>query len=33
MPHHSLETLNRADVAKANPKILKTYGIASDRRL
>jgi S1-C subfamily serine protease len=32
-PHESLECLDRAEVAKANPRILKTYGIADDRRL
>jgi S1-C subfamily serine protease len=33
LPHHSFETLDRSEVAKANPRILKTYGIAKDRRL
>ncbi len=33
LPHHTFEALDRAEVAKANPKILKTYGIAKDRRL
>ena len=33
LPHNSFETLERAEVAKANPRILKTYGIAKDRRL
>ncbi len=33
LPHHSFETLERAEVAKANSRILKTYGIAKDRRL
>jgi hypothetical protein len=32
-PHHNLECLNRADVAKANSNILKTYSISQDRRL
>ena len=33
LPHHSSECLDRAEVQKANPAILKTYGLASDRRL
>jgi len=33
LPHHSFETLERAEVSKANSRILKTYGIANDRRL
>jgi hypothetical protein len=33
LPHHSFETLDRAEVAKANSRILETYGIAKDRRL
>jgi S1-C subfamily serine protease len=33
VPHHSFETLDRKEVAKANSRILKTYGIANDRRL
>jgi S1-C subfamily serine protease len=33
LPHHGLESLERAEVLKANSRILKTYGIASDRRL
>ena len=33
LPHHSFESLERADVEKANARILKTYGIANDRRL
>jgi hypothetical protein len=33
LPHHSFETLERSEVAKANSRILKTYGIAKDRRL
>jgi S1-C subfamily serine protease len=33
VPHHSFETLDHAEVAKANSRILKTYGIAKDRRL
>ncbi|HLH53993.1 MAG TPA: serine protease, partial [Verrucomicrobiae bacterium] len=33
LPHESFETLDRAEVAKANTRILKTYGIAKDRRL
>jgi S1-C subfamily serine protease len=31
--HHGFECLERAEVTKANSAILKTYGIASDRRL
>jgi hypothetical protein len=30
--HQGFECLDRADVAKANSSILKTYGVASDRR-
>ncbi|HEV2394098.1 MAG TPA: trypsin-like peptidase domain-containing protein [Verrucomicrobiae bacterium] len=33
LPHESFECLERADVAKANPRILQTYGIGRDRRL
>jgi hypothetical protein len=33
LPHQTFETLDRAEVSKANPRILKTYGIAKDRRL
>jgi hypothetical protein len=33
LPKHSQECLVRADVAKANAEILKTYGLAQDRRL
>lgn len=33
LPHHSFETLERSEVAKANSRILKTYGIAKDQRL
>jgi hypothetical protein len=33
LPHHSFETLDRAEVAKANSRILKTYGISKDRRI
>jgi S1-C subfamily serine protease len=33
LPNHSLECLDRAEVAKANSQILKTYSIANDRRL
>ena len=33
VPHQGFECLDRAEVAKANENILKTYGIASDRRL
>jgi hypothetical protein len=33
LPKHSQECLLRADVTKANPEILKTYGLAQDRRL
>jgi hypothetical protein len=33
LPHHSFETLDRSEVAKANSRILKTYGVGKDRRL
>jgi hypothetical protein len=33
LPHHSFETLDHAEVTKASSRILKTYGIAKDRRL
>jgi hypothetical protein len=33
LPHQSFESLDRGEVAKANSHILKTYGIARDRRL
>jgi S1-C subfamily serine protease len=33
LPNHSLECLARAEVADANARILKTYGIPQDRRL
>jgi S1-C subfamily serine protease len=33
LPHHSFETLERAEVAKANSRILETYGVGQDRRL
>jgi S1-C subfamily serine protease len=33
LPNHSVECLERADVARANAGILKTYGIPKDRRL
>ena len=33
MPHHNLECLDRDEVRKVNSNILKTYGIAADRRL
>jgi len=33
LPHHNLETLDRNEVAPANARILKNYGVASDRRL
>jgi S1-C subfamily serine protease len=33
LPHQGFECLDRGEVAKANAGILKTYGIASDRRL
>ena len=33
LPRQSFETLEHAEVTKANPRILKTYGIANDRRL
>jgi S1-C subfamily serine protease len=33
VPHHSFECLDRAEVAKANPRILQSYSIAQDRRL
>jgi len=33
LPHNGFETLERAEVAKANARILETYGVAQDRRL
>jgi hypothetical protein len=33
LPHDGFETLERAEVAKANSRILETYGVAQDRRL
>jgi hypothetical protein len=33
LPNQSFECLDRAEVAKANAKILQTYGIPKDRRL
>ena len=33
LPDHHLEALDRAEVAKVQADILKTYGVASDRRL
>jgi S1-C subfamily serine protease len=33
LPNHSFECLDRAEIAKANMKILQTYGIPKDRRL
>ena len=33
LPNHSLECLDRTEVARANARILKTYGIPKDRRL
>jgi hypothetical protein len=33
LPHNGFETLERAEVAKANSRILETYGVAQDRRL
>jgi S1-C subfamily serine protease len=33
LPRHNQECLERAEVAKANGNILKTYGLNSDRRL
>jgi S1-C subfamily serine protease len=33
LPRNSFETLDHAEVAKANARILKTYGITKDRRL
>jgi hypothetical protein len=33
LPHNGLECVERAEVAKANDRILKTYNIAKDRRL
>jgi hypothetical protein len=33
LPHHTFECLERAEVAKVNSAILKTYGLPSDRRL
>ncbi len=33
LPTHNVETLERAEVEKANSRILKTYGVTKDRRL
>jgi S1-C subfamily serine protease len=33
LPHHSVETLDHAEVAKASARIIKTYDLPSDRRL
>jgi hypothetical protein len=33
LPHQSFECLDRGAVTEANSRILKTYGIATDRRL
>ena len=33
LPNHGFECLDRSEVAKANTKILQTYGIPKDRRL
>ena len=33
LPHGSFETLDHTEVTKSNARILKTYGIAKDRRL
>jgi S1-C subfamily serine protease len=33
LPRHNQECLERGEVAKASPGILKTYGLAQDRRL
>jgi S1-C subfamily serine protease len=33
LPHHTVESLDRSEVAKANSRILKTYGVPNDRRL
>jgi S1-C subfamily serine protease len=33
LPHASFETLDHAEVAQANARILKSYGIGKDRRL
>jgi S1-C subfamily serine protease len=33
LPHHSYECLERAEVQKVNPNIIKTFGLPSDRRL
>jgi hypothetical protein len=33
LPHDGFETLERAEVAKANSRILETYSVAQDRRL
>ena len=33
LPHNVFECLDRGEVARANPQILKTYGIPKDRRL
>jgi hypothetical protein len=33
VPHGNIECLDRREALQANPAILKTYGIAKDRRL
>jgi S1-C subfamily serine protease len=33
LPHHSIECLDRAEVAKANASILQSYGLQAERRL
>jgi S1-C subfamily serine protease len=33
LPHHNSESIERAEVAEANARILKSYGVAQDRRL
>jgi hypothetical protein len=33
VPHDYFECLERAEVAKANPRIMKNYNIPADRRL
>jgi hypothetical protein len=33
VPNKSFECLDRKEVAQANPRILATYGLPSDRRL
>lgn len=33
MPNHAIESIDRTEAEKANPTILKTYGVPNDRRL